>query len=143
MFFFAIYSHGHNILELDNILIQTRLTTSKTKRDFQCSKLGIRVALRVAERLKTQENLKLGWKHSTTPTLPPLKLNLGSSSQKTRKSTYQTFLVLSSFTGFLYSVPTILPRIVALDAFYKCLVYYILNILSSSHISASLFISVV
>ena len=28
------YSHGHNILELYNVLIQTRLTTSKTKRDI-------------------------------------------------------------------------------------------------------------
>ena len=27
-------NHGHNILELDNVLIQTRLTTSKTKRDI-------------------------------------------------------------------------------------------------------------
>ena len=28
------YNHGHNILELYNVLIQTRLTTSKTKRDI-------------------------------------------------------------------------------------------------------------
>ena len=40
------------------------------------------------------------------------ELNFGSSSQKTSKSRYQTFLVLSSFTGFLYFVPNILPRIV-------------------------------
>ena len=45
---------------------------------------------------------------------PFQKLNLGSSSQKTRKGRYQTFLVLSSFTGFLYFVPNILPRIVGL-----------------------------
>ena len=31
--------------------------------------------------------------------------------KKARKSRYQTFLVLSCFTGFLYSVPSILPRI--------------------------------
>ena len=31
--------------------------------------------------------------------------------QNTRKSRYQTFLFLSSFTGFLYFVPNILPRI--------------------------------
>ena len=36
----------------------------------------------------------------------------GHSSQETRKSGYQTFLVLSSFTGFLYFVPNILSRIV-------------------------------
>ena len=28
------YNHGHNILELYNVLIQTGLTTSKTKRDI-------------------------------------------------------------------------------------------------------------
>ena len=43
---------------------------------------------------------------------PPQKLSFGSSSQKTRKSRYQTFLVMSRFTGFLYSVPNTLPRIV-------------------------------
>ena len=43
---------------------------------------------------------------------PFQKLNLGSSSQKTRKGRYQTFLVLSSFTGFLYLVPNILPWII-------------------------------
>ena len=37
-------SHPHNISELDNLLIQTRLTTSKTKRVIQYSKLGIGVA---------------------------------------------------------------------------------------------------
>ena len=47
------YNHGHNILEIYNVLIQTQLTTSKTKGDIQHSKLGIRVASCVAERLKT------------------------------------------------------------------------------------------
>ena len=45
------------------------------------------------------------------------KLNFGSSSQITRKSRYQTFLALSSFTGFLYPVPNILPRIVDIYLF--------------------------
>ena len=44
-----IYNLGHNILELCNALVQIRLTTSKTKRGIQYSKLSIRVA----ERLKT------------------------------------------------------------------------------------------
>ena len=43
---------------------------------------------------------------------PFQKLNFGSSSQKTCKGRYQTFFVLSSFTGFLCSVPNILRRIV-------------------------------
>ena len=34
------YNHGHNILELYNVLIQTQLTTSKTKRDIYYGKLG-------------------------------------------------------------------------------------------------------
>ena len=40
------------------------------------------------------------------------KLNFGNSSLKTRKSRFQTFLVLSSFTGFLYFVPYALSRVV-------------------------------
>ena len=43
---------------------------------------------------------------------PFQKLNFGSSSQKTCKGRYQNFFVLSSFTGFLCSVPNILRRIV-------------------------------
>ena len=53
----------------------------------------------------------------TSAQSPLQKLRFGSSSQKTRKSRYQTFLVLSSFTGFLYFVPNILPRIVDLQVF--------------------------
>ena len=50
---------------------------------------------------------------------PFQKSNFGSSSQKTRKRRYPTFLVLSNFTGFLNFVPNIFPRIV--DAFDKLL----------------------
>ena len=48
----SIYNLVHNIFELYNVLIQTRLTTSKTKRDILYSKLGTRVASQVAKRLK-------------------------------------------------------------------------------------------
>ena len=51
---------GHNILELYNILVKIRFTSSKTKLDIQYSKLGTRVTSRVAERLKTQDLRKLG-----------------------------------------------------------------------------------
>ena len=44
------------------------------------------------------------------------KINFSNSSQKTSKSRYQTVLLLSSFTGFLYSVANILSRI--LDPWY-------------------------
>ena len=43
---------------------------------------------------------------------PFQKLNFGNSSGKIRKNRYQTFVVLSSFTGFLYFVPNILSRTV-------------------------------
>ena len=47
-----LYNLGHNILELYNVLAQIRLTTSKTKRGIQYTKLGIRVAWRVANNLR-------------------------------------------------------------------------------------------
>ena len=45
-------SLGDNILELYNVLVQIRLTTSKTKRDIKYSKHGIRVAERVVKQLR-------------------------------------------------------------------------------------------
>ena len=64
--FLNIYNLGHNILELYNVLVQIRLTTSKTKRDIYYSKHSTRVASRVAERFKTYDLRKLGniWKTS-------------------------------------------------------------------------------
>ena len=44
---------GHNILVLYNSLVEIQFNTSKTKLDILYSKLGIRVASRVPERLKT------------------------------------------------------------------------------------------
>ena len=89
---------GHNILELYNVLMRIRLTTSKMKRDIQYSKLGIRVASRVAERLKTLlEKSQFQVERQPSAQSPSQKLNFGTSSQKTRNSRYQTFLVLSSF----------------------------------------------
>ena len=49
----STYNLGRNILELYNVLVQIRLTTSKTKHDISYSKLGIRVASPVAKQLKT------------------------------------------------------------------------------------------
>ena len=45
------------------------------------------------------------------------KVNFGSSSQKTGKSRYQTFLVLYSFAGFFYFVRNIFPSIASADKF--------------------------
>ena len=43
------------------------------------------------------------------------KLHSGNNSQKTRKSIYQTFLVLSSFTRILYFAANILSRVEVAD----------------------------
>ena len=59
----------------------------------------------------------------TSAQSPLQKLRFGSSSQKTRKSRYQTFLVLSSYTGFLYFAPNILPRIVDKPCFQHHLAF--------------------
>ena len=41
--FTTVNNPGHNILKLYNILVQARLTKSKTKSDIWCNKLGIQV----------------------------------------------------------------------------------------------------
>ena len=48
-----VYNLGHNILKRYNVLVQIRLTTSKTERGIHYRKFGIRVVSRAAERLKT------------------------------------------------------------------------------------------
>ena len=111
---------GHNILEFYNVLVEIRLTTSKTKRGIKYSKLSIRGASRVAEWLKILGNKEmLGksqiWVETLSAQSPFQKLNFGKSIPKKRKSRYQTFLDLSSFTRFLYFVPNILSRTVALS----------------------------
>ena len=53
------HSRGHNILELCNVLVQVGFTTSKTKHDSSCNILGILLAKRIAERLKTEDPRKL------------------------------------------------------------------------------------
>ena len=92
-----VYHLGHNILELYNILVQIRFTTSKTKRDIQYSKLSIRVASRVAERLKIlgnkeiSENSQIWVEAQARAKASSQKLNIGNNSRKTGKGRYQTF----------------------------------------------------
>ena len=52
------------------------------------------------------------WVETSPWAVSLLEIKLGNNSQKLRKSRYQTFLFLSSFPGFLYFVPNILPKIV-------------------------------
>ena len=51
------------------------------------------------------------WVETQPSTQSPFQnLDFASRSQKTRKSIYRTVLGLSSFTGFIYFLPNILPR---------------------------------
>ena len=109
------YNPDHNILELYNSLVQIRFTKSKRKLDIQYNKLGVRVASRVAEQLKTQEirkyqkNLKFVWRHSLVPSLPSRTQTLPIAVKKTRKNRYKTFVCLSRFAGLLHFVPKYCP----------------------------------
>ena len=56
------------------------------------------------------------WVETQASAQSPLqKLNFENSCQQTGKIRSQLFEVLSNFTGFLYFVPNIFPRIVASD----------------------------
>ena len=68
--------------------------------------------LRILENKEILGKSQIWFETHPCPLSPFQKLNFGGSSQKTRKSRYQTFLFLSSFTGFPYPVPNTLPRIV-------------------------------
>ena len=98
------YNLGHNILELYNVLVLFRLTTSKTKIDIQYSKLGIQVASPVAERLRTLGNKEILGKSQISAEAKPSaqfpfqKLNFGNSSQKHSKVDIKRF----------FSVPVLL-----------------------------------
>ena len=116
------YNPGHNIFEIYNVLVQIPVATSKAKLDMQYNKLGVQVAPRVAERLKTWDLRKLGnigkilnsgGHIAHCPDIPFQKLNFGNSSQKTRKSRNQTFLFLLNFTGFFYFGQIICPGLQA------------------------------
>ena len=61
------------------------------------------VRLRILDNKEILEKSKIWVETLSSAQSPFQKLNFGNSSQKTRKSRYQTFLVLSSYTGFLYA----------------------------------------
>ena len=86
---------GHNILEHYNILVQIRFTTNKRKLDIQYSKRGIRIASRVAERLKTQKNMKFGWTPSLVPSLPSITQTLRIAVKKHSKAETKLFFFCS------------------------------------------------
>ena len=107
-------------MKLGNGLIQTLLTTTETKRDIWYDKLGIQDASQVAGKHKTydlrkskniRKLLSLGAEIAKSQA-PYHKLNIGNSSEKICKSRSQTFHLISGFTGFLYFVRNILPRLV-------------------------------
>ena len=64
---------------------------SKRKLDIQYGKLGIQIASRVAEQLKTQKNLKFGWTHSQVPILPSRTQTLPVAVKKHAKTHTKLF----------------------------------------------------
>ena len=58
---------GHNILKLYNVVVQILLTTSKRKPDIYYSKLCVRVASRVAQRLNASIRIPSEITNSPTP----------------------------------------------------------------------------
>ena len=123
------YNPGHNILELYNILVKIRFTTSKTKLDIQYSKFGTRVASRVAERLKAQEirkyqeNLKFGWTYSLVPRLPSRTETLPIAVKKHAKTDTKLFfscpvLLDCSILSQIFCPGLWIPR--SWDEYYPC-----------------------
>lgn len=47
------HNPGYNILELSNVLVQVRVTTSKARLDIYYNKVDVQVASRVSEQIKT------------------------------------------------------------------------------------------
>ena len=54
------YNLGQNIWRVFHFLVQVFFTTSETELDYYHQKVSVRVASRIAERLKTQDLRKLG-----------------------------------------------------------------------------------
>ena len=54
------YNLGQNIWRVSHFLVQVFFTTSETELDYYHQKVSVRVASRIAERLKTQDLRKLG-----------------------------------------------------------------------------------
>ena len=53
-----MFNLGQNICNLFNFLVQFLFTTSETELDYYHQKINVRVALQVAEQLKTFRNFK-------------------------------------------------------------------------------------
>ena len=109
------YNLGHNILELYNVLIQTRLTTSKTKRDIQYRKLGIQVASRVAERLtnilgnkKILGKSQIWVEHRLAPSPPSKNQTTALAAKKHAKVYIKLSLPCPVLPDF--SIPFQIPR---------------------------------
>ena len=121
------YNPGYNILQLYNILVQIRLTTTKRKLDIQYSKLGIRVASQVVKQLKTQDLRKLRnirkisnlGGHIPQCLVSLQELILCEQQLKNTQKQIPNIFFLSSFTGLLHFVSSILSGIIDLQILYK------------------------
>ena len=113
----ANYILGHNILELYNVFIQIRLTTSKTKRDAKLvyelpHELPNDIGLRILGNKETLGQSQTWVQIQPCAQFPPQKPYFGNNSQKIRKSRYQTLIALSNLTESPHSAPNTPFRIV-------------------------------
>ena len=124
---FINYILDHNILKLYNVLVQIRLTTSKMKGDIYYSKLGIYTGCLTSCQMtedsgsqdirKYQEILISGWKYDPVPSLSSKNATLAIALKKHVEVDIRLFF--SCFSGFLYFVPIILPRIVDKKIYFQ------------------------
>ena len=104
------------------ILVQVPFATSKVILDIQSKKHCIRVALRVAERLKTQEIRKYceyhknGRKQSLVPSLPSANKNLVLVIKNYAKTDFKVFLSCPILFDFLTLFHEFCPRLQGLGA---------------------------
>ena len=101
---FGTYNPGHNILELCNVLVQVRnLISNITNLAYKLPhEFPNDLRFRILGNKEILEKSQIQVETQPSVQSPCHKLNFDNSSQKTRKSRYQTFLFLSSFTGFIY-----------------------------------------
>ena len=93
--------------------IKQNLISSITNLVYELSHgLPNNLRLRIIGNQKILEKSQVWLETKPKAQSPFQKSNSFNSSQKEQKNRYQSFLVLSNFTGFVYSVPNITSRIV-------------------------------
>ena len=102
------YNLSHNILKLYNVLIQTRLATSKTKRESSIANMVHELLPLGGQNAHTRKK-KFGWRHSLVPS--PLSRNstLAVAVKKHSKIDIKLFLSCPALLDFSISFQIFCP----------------------------------